>query len=137
MSDCIEHTYSVGTSGYSNTTVNYKWVTRHVKAWQEFTGFNVPKGGVIRHSCSNKKCINPHHLTLGTMHQNNQDKILNNEMPKGEKHYNSKLDTTQVTEIKSRLMKGEHHHLIAADYGVGRITITDINIGKTWGHVKV
>lgn len=41
---CKEHSYSTSSSGYSNTTINGVWTTRHKKAWEEYAGLKVPEG---------------------------------------------------------------------------------------------
>ena len=133
--DCKEHNYSTSSSGYSNTTVNGVWTTRHKKAWEEYAGFKVPNGGVVRHSCHNKKCIEPTHLTLGTAKQNTEDSVNFGLMSHGDRHPMRKLTSTYVQEIKFLLSAGFRHDVIAEVYGVSRVTITDINTGKTWKNV--
>lgn len=50
----------------------------------------------------------------------------------------TKLNEKKVTEIKILLQEGNYlHKQIAEMYGVSRGTITDINTGKRWSHVKI
>ena len=46
-----------------------KGTTAHKLSYVEHVG-PVPKGQVVRHSCDNKLCCNPAHLTLGTQRDN-------------------------------------------------------------------
>lgn len=130
MNTCMDHGMSVGTSGYSNTTVEGVWTTRHRKSWEEFSGLKVPKGGVVRHSCDNKRCVNPTHLTLGTRAQNVKDSVDRGLMPSGESHHNSKLSDKAVKHIKFLLWCGDTHKDIAEEFGISRITVTDIKSGR-------
>lgn len=41
----------------------------------ELTHGPIPKGMLVRHSCDNRRCINPSHLLLGTHLDNSNDKI--------------------------------------------------------------
>ncbi|MEK4820248.1 GIY-YIG nuclease family protein [Priestia sp. FSL R5-0680] len=50
----------------------------------------------------------------------------------------TKLNEKKVIEIKILLQEGNYlHKQIAEMYGVSRATITDINTGKRWSHVKI
>lgn len=48
----------------------------------------------------------------------------------------TKLCEARVRTIKERLLAGEEHRAIAADFGVTRPTITMIATGKTWAWVQ-
>ena len=70
------------------------------------------------HSCDNKICCNPHHLSWGT-HQDNM-----NEMKERERHG---LPRTVLRAIRKLLTEERTHQEIAELYGVSRETITAIN----------
>lgn len=36
----------------------------------------IPDNYVVRHKCDNPKCCNPEHLEIGTVEQNNNDRII-------------------------------------------------------------
>jgi hypothetical protein len=55
----------------------------------------------------------------------------------GEKHPNHKLTEQKVIQIKILLLEGNLTQQEIADmFGVSQLTISDINTGKTWKHVK-
>lgn len=45
------------------------------------------------------------------------------------------LTEVQVREVLVRLSQGEKDGSVAVDYGVTRVTISNIRRGKTWSHV--
>ena len=57
-------------------------------------------------------------------------KVLN-----GERNPNARLTTADVIEIKRRLAAGEMHRTLAAEFGVGKTTITNIASGRRWASV--
>lgn len=66
-------------SGYGNVARPRKlgtprhYTTAHKKAYEEENGV-VPDGLQVRHKCSNKLCVNPAHLIVGTQSDNERDK---------------------------------------------------------------
>jgi hypothetical protein len=50
----------------------------------------------------------------------------------GQNHYAAKLRNSDISVIRSRLLKGESPTDIAKDYSVGRHVIYKINSGKSW-----
>ena len=92
---------------------------------------------VVRHRCDNPGCVRPSHLMGGTQADNIRDCIDRGRftavVPRsGERSASSKLTGPQVVEIRERLSSGETHRSIAADYGVCRATVSQINRGANW-----
>jgi len=55
----------------------------------------------------------------------------------GSKNGQAKLNEEQVREIKLLLLKKIFHKEIAKKFNVEKNTIGNINVGKTWSHVKI
>jgi hypothetical protein len=73
MSDCIEAGGSPNNSGYHSTRYKGKRIGAHRAAWMEANNAEIPEGLHVMHSCDNRKCINPEHLSLGTRYDNMRD----------------------------------------------------------------
>ena len=78
-------------------------------------------GRYALHSCDNRICCNPHHLSWGD-HQNNMD-----DMKERDRHG---LPRTVIRAIR-KLLEGTNTHQEIADlYGISRETVTAINNGR-------
>lgn len=88
----------------------------------------------VMHSCDNRLCCNPNHLSVGTDAENKADMVKKGRQARGEGHALSKLTEAEVQEIRLRLrhQKGSH---IAEAYGVTKYVVSQIKLGKTWTHV--
>lgn len=74
--ECIEHTGYCQPDGYGRKKYKGKVVLAHRLAYALANNLDVfTMGGVVMHSCDNPKCINPAHLRLGTIQENNADKL--------------------------------------------------------------
>lgn len=120
--------------GYGQVSIHGKPKYSHRLAWELVHG-DIPKGMYVRHSCDNRKCVNPKHLSLGTFYDNMQDAIDRRRFKHSEEHWNSKLNRAAVRKIREQAKSGEFHKDIAADYGVSRTVITNIVNRKLWKYV--
>jgi hypothetical protein len=71
-SGCWLWTKGVVSSGYGEHYVNGKPILAHRFAWIQRFG-TIPIGLNILHRCDTKLCVNPQHLFLGTLADNNYD----------------------------------------------------------------
>jgi len=61
---------------------------------------------------------------------------MHNNTPRRQRNYNTKLNETQVLEIRALAAKGFSQRDIAERFDVVHVTIHKILTGKTWTHVK-
>lgn len=93
---------------------------------------------VARHSCGNGHlgCVNPAHLSWGTVAENNQDKEKHGTKPVGVRVGMAKLTPQSVRTIRSLSGEGQTQKQIAAAVGVHHTTIQAVIERRTWGHVQ-
>lgn len=105
----------------------------------------IPEGFCVMHKCDNRACVNPKHLSLGSLADNNTDRNAKSRQAMGERlsvvkrgelHGAARLTEEQVLEIRRRYIKGGVTQMQLADeYGVGRANIGAITIGRSWRHL--
>ena len=141
MSDCINWSKSLGHNGYGITTRNNKTYRAHRLAYCDYHNIDHSdiKGWVVRHTCDNRKCINPEHLVIGTQQDNMDDMKKRNRSAKGEAHGRAKLSEVDIKTIRDRYIRGSKMHglsAIAKDFGVARPTVSKIVNRHIWQSVK-
>lgn len=96
---------------------------------------------MIRHICNHPQCFEPTHLKLGTQYENDyDDKIENNTLQRGPKHYNSSITEEKAKEIKlSKRDKSEADYQSqrqrAEQFGVSLDLLKSIDCGKSWAYL--
>lgn len=101
-----------------------------------YTLFNgpIPDGAVIRHTCDNPRCVNPHHLLTGTQADNIRDAVLRKRIRYGGGSGRAKLSDADVVAIRlnpDRRLNVE----MARHYGVSQAVISSVKAKKTWRHL--
>lgn len=135
MSECIEHTKNRDKDGYGRISAKvglhkYTMLRAHRVAYCEHHGLQLSDidGKVVRHRCDNPSCVNPDHLELGTIQDNNRDRHVRGRDARGERHGLSKLSDWQVAEIKRRYKRGcrvNGASALAREFGVD-----DCHVGR-------
>lgn len=81
----------------------------------------------VCHKCDNPPCVNPEHFFLGTIADNNHDRLL-----KGRSY--THLTAEQVIEVRRLRSTGLSYSKIAAQYGVPNDAVR--RAVKSWKHIK-
>lgn len=137
---CWEWTGYVNKSG-SNRSMEYGRFMYKRKQWMAhrlayFLFYNVhPEEKKCCHTCDNTKCVNPHHLFLGTDADNIADRQSKGRQAQGESNGMAKLTEVQVKEIKQKFREGKMPTEISRGYGIGESTARQIYVGNTWRHI--
>lgn len=129
-------------NGYGHTIVgsrkdgSRRTISTHRLSYMISNGA-IPDGYEVCHKCDNRRCVNPHHLFLGTRQDNVDDRERKgrNNPPKGEANGRTKLATADVLQIREKRMRGVSFGKLAVEYGVCKKTIQDAVSGKNWAHL--
>jgi hypothetical protein len=89
-------------------------------------------GLLIRHKCDNPPCVNPAHLEPGTYQDNADDRVARERQLRGESTWNSRLTEAQVLAIRA---DPRPQAQVAAEYGITKSNVSDIQRRKTWKHL--
>lgn len=105
----------------------------HRYSWEVANGQKIPAGMVVMHSCNNKWCVNPNHLSVGTPQQNAISAVRDGIASVGVLNGSAKLTPEQVVEIFTCTDMGCCR--LSKKYGVHMTTIKAIRRMKTWDHL--
>lgn len=98
-----------------------------------FSGTSVPDDMLVMHSCDNRACCNPAHLSLGTYADNNHDMMKKGrDRVVGEKHPRARLTVAQVKEIK---FGRRSCRSLAKEFGIHFMHAWHIRRGDAWKSV--
>ena len=123
-----------------------KLLTAHRVSWELYRG-EIPEGEgyhgtCVLHRCDRPCCVNPDHLFLGTVEDNNAD-MKAKRRGKGKFHKGSRNGSAVLTESADRLVKQflRRHNRNACEFlgrwlGVSRKTISNIKTGRRWSHIE-
>jgi hypothetical protein len=98
----------------------------------------IPQGLVVMHACDNPKCVNPHHLSIGTYSDNTKDSVRKGRAGclrrKGYLSTSTKMHENTVMRIK--LLEGViPRSRLAHLTGINEWSIRAITEGKNWKHL--
>lgn len=115
-----------------NISVNSDGYVRDHSHRKIFSALNrgIPHGMIVRHSCDNRKCLNPDHLLLGSHQDNVGDRVKRKRSAFGTRNGRAKLTPEDVLHIR-RAWKRTITRL-AKDFKVSRRLIKMIKDEKIW-----
>jgi len=143
--ECWEWTARLNNGGYGQIRLGGRFILAHRYSFILHHPITIDllqhREICVCHRCDNRKCVNPEHLFLGSMKDNNDDKMAKGRWgggdKKGEKQAQHKLTETQVREIRGRWEEGGiTQRKLSVEYGVYYTTISKIISRKTWGHLE-
>lgn len=111
-------------TGYGKKTWFGKDISAHRWLYQMLFG-PIPDNMVINHKCSNRKCVNPHHLEVVTQAENCRH---------GAGTTLTKAIVLEIKAAKNSKKWGDGARL-AKKYGVSGALIHDIWYGRAWADV--
>lgn len=124
-SGCWEWQGHIAAVGYGEMHLAGKKRGAHRVSYESFVG-PIPPGMYVMHSCDNRVCVNPSHLSLGTHLDNVKD------MHDKGRHY-KKLTAEQVAEVRRlSATSGLTQKAIGRTFGVAPATISAIVTGRNW-----
>jgi len=138
MSGCWLWNGALSGAGYGQMGVNGKIEYAHRISYIIHNG-EIPSGMVVRHTCDNPACANPHHLIIGTMKDNCDDMFRRGRNRhvalKGEDNRAAILTESKVKRIMKMYGKGIMIVSIASKYGVTASAVSNVIRGISWNHV--
>ncbi len=152
MNGCVEWDGPRNKGGYGWELVGRRKWLAHRLAWIDANGRPIPEGMVVCHHCDNPPCVNPEHLFLGTLRDNNQDRhakggyeymrgagnVMNRypeRRPRGEQNGFAKLNAAIVLEVRRLHAEGASLRSLARRFSVDPVTIRMVVRRVTWRHV--
>lgn len=124
--------------GYGIVKIDRKWSRAHRVSYEAYKG-QIPDGLFVCHTCDTPLCINPHHLFLGTLQDNNLDMYRKgrNYSSSGDSNPKSKLTESDIPRIIELRKSGKYFREIASLYEVSDNAIRSIFTGRTWSHLQL
>src|SRR6185437_3654391 len=124
---CWEWQGPIAKNGYGSAQLNSKTYIAHRLSYAAFRG-EIPAKLQVCHTCDVRHCVNPAHLWLGTIPDNQRDKAL-------KERANQKLTAADVHEIRALRGSGLLQREIGALFGVSQEYISQVLSGVCRQHV--
>lgn len=111
-------------------------VSAHRASYIEFKG-PIPAGRVVCHKCDTPACVNPDHLWLGTIKDNNRDCIAKGRFRKestrpGRKNGSAKLTAAAAESIRARHVRGTSPKALLKEFGISQVQFYRILRNESW-----
>jgi hypothetical protein len=128
-SGCYEWRGSRTRDGYGSVRYEGKIWLAHRLSFMAANG-GLQGGLVVRHKCDNPPCVNPAHLTGGTIKDNVHDSISRHRFANGERMPLHKLTDADVAEIRKLASAGVLSREIAQRFEIHQGYVTRLASGR-------
>lgn len=127
--ECWKWTGNKNKKGYGRFYLNKKYYSAHRVAYLLTSNIEIPTNMCVCHKCDNPECVNPNHLFLGTIKDNNRDRDNKN------RNGLRKLTLENVMEIiKDDGKERGAQTRLAKKFNVSCKTINHILRGYRWSY---
>lgn len=104
-------------------------------SWMIHKDVKLGRWEFVCHKCDNPRCVNPHHLFVGTPKANVHDMMHKDRISWGVSRPASKLDENAVRAIRLAYKRGDTYQEIAERYDVNKTCIFKVLKGESWRRV--
>jgi hypothetical protein len=118
--------------GHGLVTLSGRTISAHRATFMVSTGVALTPDVVVRHKCNNPPCCNPEHHELGSVLDNNQDRVAAGRSARGEANGQAKLTRVEVEQVRKDLGDGVPKKRLARTYKVSSTLIRLIAHRKVW-----
>ena len=129
---CIYWTGALDGRGYGLFRLSRNRIERAHRIALRDSGVPVETGDVVMHSCDTPRCVNPEHLSVGTIDDNMADRNAKGRQARGATHAFAVLTEADVVVIRN---SDEHPNILARRFGVTPPTIYNVIARRIWRHV--
>lgn len=126
---CLLWPFAVLRNGYGTVGVNQKTRLAHRVMCETAHGPAKDRKLHAAHSCNNRRCVNPMHLSWKTAVQNEADKTIHGTTASGSRNGSAKLTPHQVMAIRKSSLPMTR---LAQNFGIHRHTAWAIRRRKLW-----
>ena len=130
----LDKTGRYGQFGFNLGNKQHTMVKAHRYSWELHNG-QVPEGMCVLHKCDNRKCVRPDHLFIGTLGDNNRDRVAKGRFI-GQDHPMAKLSNVDIVAIIQMRRDGKKYSEIATKFSICAPHACAIVKRKTWKHIK-
>jgi hypothetical protein len=130
---CLLWQGAVRANGYGHVRLDGRTHKTHRLAYEAWCG-PIPAEASVCHRCDTRRCIEPTHLFLGSIADNNRDRNAKGRQAKGETQGHAKLTEADVRAIRA---SSASNQALAAQYGVFHTAIWKARTGRSWSHIEM